>query len=129
MEGNIEKRKLEKNEEIILNKDSIAEILEIEKENIIEINSEVKDVDSIKKKETKEVRVSRDNYTEEEIKNKICIICGKTNCGGIIILDKKICLECEEKAINADVKSEFYSEYKDKITKNVVGKFKNQNLG
>lgn len=122
MEDNLEK-------DFVSNKDDLAEILNIEKDNIIKIENTVEEVNQVKIEDTKEIREFRHKYNEEEIKNKICIICGKTNCGGIIILDKKICLECEEKAINADVKSEFYSDYKDKITKNVVGKFKNQNLG
>ena len=123
------------NEETISSKDNLAEILEIKKEHVIEI-TEIENIDSdenedkeIKVEKSEEVKVSRDNYTEDEIKDKICIICGKTNCGGIIILDKKICLDCEEKAINADIKSAFYLDYKDKIMKNVVGKFKKQNLG
>lgn len=132
MEGNMENSNLEKNEEIILNRDNLAKILEIEKDNIIEIEnmeSNIKENNEVKVEHIKEVKVSRDNYTEDEIKDKTCIICGKTNCGGIIILDKKICLECEENAINADIKSAFYLDYKDKIIKNVVGKLKKQNLG
>ena len=135
MEGNMENINLENNEETISSKDNLADILEIKEEHVIEI-TEIEDMDSdieedneVKVQQSEEVKVSRDNYTEDEIKNKICIICGKTNCRGIIILDKKICLECEEKAINADIKSAFYLDYKDKIIKNVVGKFKKQNLG
>lgn len=122
---------LEENEENILSKESVVEILDLEKDSVIEIKSEDEHIDATSyiSENTKYVRVSRDNYTEQEVRDKVCIICGKTNCRGIIIMDKKICLDCEEKAVKADIKSDFYSDYKDKIIKNVVGKLKNQNLG
>lgn len=121
----MDKNNLEKNEEFILSKENLGEILELEKENIVEVDFD--EVEAVKA--TDSIRVSRDNYTEQEVLDKMCIICGKTNCRGIVIMDKKICLECEEKAVRADIKSDFYSDYKDKIIKNVVGKLKNQNLG
>lgn len=58
----------------------------------------------------------------EEIKNKICIVCGKVGDNGIVIRDKKICSSCEAKAIKADITSEFYEFYKNKIKENVSGK-------
>ena len=56
--------------------------------------------------------------------NKVCIICGETNTRGIIIMNQKICIKCEEKAVEEDIGSEFYEFYKDRILKNVVGKLK-----
>ncbi|MGL5633923.1 MAG: sigma factor G inhibitor Gin [Sarcina sp.] len=53
-----------------------------------------------------------------------CIICGNEEQRGIVILGKKICLECEEKAIKADINSDFYESYRQKIFTNVVGKLK-----
>ncbi|MGL4656027.1 MAG: sigma factor G inhibitor Gin [Sarcina sp.] len=144
MKGNMENSNLENGEDVVLDRDDVAELLELNKDDIIEVKSDInfeQDVefdeivdldDEIEKSSEiikRNVRVSRDNYTEDEILDKICIICGRTNCRGIIILDKKICLDCEEKAVKADIKSDFYSDYKNKIIKNVVGKFKNQNLG
>lgn len=71
---------------------------------------------------TKEIKKSK--ISKAKILKKICIICGEKNTNGILILDKKICTDCEKKAITADVNSEFYEEYKEKILKNVVGKLK-----
>ncbi|MGL4762627.1 MAG: sigma factor G inhibitor Gin [Sarcina sp.] len=103
----------------VLGCNEIAEILELDRDNVIEIKSEIKTEEEFKSSEVEYVK-----YNEQEVLNKICIICGKTNSRGIVIMDKKICLECEEKAVKADVKSEFYEDYKDKIFKNVVGKLK-----
>ncbi|MGL4452359.1 MAG: sigma factor G inhibitor Gin [Sarcina sp.] len=127
----MENNNLNQSEESILSKENITEILELEQDSVVEIKVELdhEEVDELTNENINNIKVSRDNYTEQEVRDKICIICGKTNCRGIIIMDKKICLECEEKAIKADIKSDFYSDYKDKIIKNVVGKLKNQNLG
>lgn len=62
----------------------------------------------------------------KEIKNKICIICGKVGDNGIIIRDKKICVNCEKKAIDAEVTSEFYEFYKNRIRENISGKIKEE---
>lgn len=56
------------------------------------------------------------------ILEKMCIVCGKVGTTGIIIMGKKICTCCEQKAVEADINSEFYEFYKDRIMKNVLGK-------
>ncbi|MGL4991646.1 MAG: sigma factor G inhibitor Gin [Sarcina sp.] len=76
-------------------------------------------IDSAITKEIKKAKISK-----KKILKKICIICGKKDTDGILILDKKICNDCEKKAITADINSEFYEGYKEKILKNVVGKLK-----
>lgn len=60
------------------------------------------------------------------IKNKICIICGKVGEDGIIIREKKICSSCEKKAIEAEITSEFYEFYKNRIKENISGKIKEE---
>ncbi|WP_066871100.1 sigma factor G inhibitor Gin [Clostridium mediterraneense] len=62
----------------------------------------------------------------KEVLDKICIICGKTGSPGILILDKKICTCCEQKAIDSDIDSEFYEFYKEKIKSNLVGKLRKE---
>ena len=109
----------------VLGCSEIAEILELDKDNVIEVKQEFStNVEHNIGDEFKSTEIEYVKYNEQEILDKICIICGKTNCRGIVIMDKKICLECEEKAVKADVKSDFYEDYKDKIFKNVVGKLK-----
>lgn len=61
---------------------------------------------------------------KDVIKENACIICGDEDKTGIVILGKKICVECEEKAVKADIDSDFYESYRQKIFTNVVGKLK-----
>lgn len=63
---------------------------------------------------------------DNEILEKMCIVCGKTGTTGIIIMSKKICTCCEQRAVEADINSEFYEFYKDRLVKNVLGKFASQ---
>ncbi|MFR5265756.1 sigma factor G inhibitor Gin [Clostridium sp.] len=61
-----------------------------------------------------------------DIRNKICIICGRVGKDGILIRNKKICSSCEQKAIEAEVTSEFYEFYKNRIKENISGKIKEE---
>lgn len=51
----------------------------------------------------------------------ICIICG-TEGHGIMIRGKLICTECEKKAINCDINSDFYEFYKNRLKEEVYKK-------
>lgn len=89
--------------------------------------AKVEDIKAKKKSKRccKNNKVKYEKEKDVSVLEKMCIICGKSNSPGILIMDKKICTICEEKAVKADIKSDFYEDYKDKITKNVVGKMKN----
>lgn len=97
-------------------------------------NLELKDIELNDVCDTKENVVSLEtDEVKDEVTNespvvndieKICIICGDRESSGIIIMGKKICLKCEQKAVDAEINSEFYEFYKDRIHKNVVGKLK-----
>lgn len=52
---------------------------------------------------------------------KRCIICSQEGYG-IIIREKLICTECEKKAIEADINSDFYEFYKNKIKKELYSR-------
>ncbi|MBC2581242.1 sigma factor G inhibitor Gin [Clostridium sp. DJ247] len=54
------------------------------------------------------------------MKKQSCIICGKPLNNGIIIYGRRICKSCEERVINSDVNTDFYSYYKDCIRKSIV---------
>lgn len=45
--------------------------------------------------------------------NKLCFICGSSDCDGIILNGEKICKVCEEKIINKTVEDPDYDSYKD----------------
>ena len=51
----------------------------------------------------------------------ICIICGKEGCG-IMICGKLICTECEKKAIDCDINSDFYEFYKNRLKEEIYKK-------
>ncbi|WP_297522877.1 sigma factor G inhibitor Gin [uncultured Clostridium sp.] len=116
----MENNNLDEINEKVLDCDDIAEILNLDKENVIEIKSEIDIVEN-----NKVIISEYKSYDEKQVLDMICIICGKTKCRGIVIMDKKICLDCEEKAVKADIRSEFYTDYKEKIFRSVVGKLKN----
>lgn len=124
-----------------LEKDIISDISSLDNitENVVDINngesniSQIEDLDITnsqkvepvnKPKKKRNCKTSKKDK-EKLVLEKMCIICGKVNTPGIVIMDKKICSCCEEKAVKADIKSEFYEDYKNKISKNVVGKLKN----
>ena len=47
--------------------------------------------------------------------NKLCFICGQSECNGIIVNGEKICKACEEKIVDTTVIDRNYDNYKDKI--------------
>ncbi|MBE6063538.1 MAG: CsfB protein [Clostridium butyricum] len=47
--------------------------------------------------------------------NKLCFICGETDCDGIIINGEMICRKCEKEIVNLDISNQDYDIYKDKI--------------
>lgn len=49
-----------------------------------------------------------------------CTICGKALNGGIIVNGTGICKNCEERIINTEVETDFYTYYKDCIRKTIV---------
>ena len=98
---------------------SLIEESAIKSMSLIEENDGKKEVDDSKLGEIINIEADiRENL------NKICIICGDVNTRGIVIMNQKICVKCEEKAVKEDIGSEFYEFYKDRIFKNVVGKLK-----
>lgn len=49
-----------------------------------------------------------------------CTICRKPLNGGIIVNGTGICRNCEERLINTQVETDFYTYYKDCIRKTIV---------
>ena len=47
--------------------------------------------------------------------NKLCFICGASDCDGIILNGEKICKACEGKIVNADIINPDYDIYKDQV--------------
>ncbi|MBC8060195.1 MAG: sigma factor G inhibitor Gin [Clostridiaceae bacterium] len=54
------------------------------------------------------------------MKKHDCTICGKHLNGGIIVNGIGICRSCEERLINTEVDTDFYTYYKDCIKKTIV---------
>ena len=54
------------------------------------------------------------------MKKHNCTICGKSLNGGIIVNGTGICKNCEERLINTQVETDFYTYYKDCIRKTIV---------
>ena len=54
------------------------------------------------------------------MKKHNCTLCGKHLNGGIIINGTGICKNCEERLINTQVETDFYTYYKDCIRKTIV---------
>ncbi|SHK51420.1 Inhibitor of sigma-G Gin [Hathewaya proteolytica DSM 3090] len=52
----------------------------------------------------------------------ICSICERPLDSGIMILGKTICCNCEEKIIQADINTDFYEYYKEKLKKCVINR-------
>ena len=49
-----------------------------------------------------------------------CIICGKSSKDGIIVYGTGICKCCEERLVNIDIETDFYSYYKECIKRTIV---------
>ncbi len=49
-----------------------------------------------------------------------CIICGKPSNDGIIINGIGICKNCEERLVNSNIETDFYSYFKECIRKSIV---------
>lgn len=54
------------------------------------------------------------------MQKKQCIICGRPLNDGIMINGRRICRCCEERMINSDMNTDFYSYYINCIRKRVV---------
>ncbi len=54
------------------------------------------------------------------MKRQACILCRKPLNSGIIVNGKRICKSCEKRLIKAEMNTDFYEYYKNRIKKTIV---------